>query len=124
MYEVQRRYRQRDWDFASTVWSKTTFVLAKRHHKLRPSPAKGRSNIERAFSQRMHRAFDALMRRGLATRRSIKGPDAPAKFAQGYKRHKARNRDTFLTGDGLDRAEALLRARGLMAAPEPAGCDD
>lgn len=144
LYEVQRTFvaarKSGDdaWTWESTIWSKATYTLAKQHGKLLPSPARQRFNIDREFGQRLHRAGETLIRKGLGSRRKIRGPEAPAKFAQGYKRHKARDRDYFLTAAGLDQAEQALVAKGLMAAevasctelPEPAvlpdlgGCDD
>lgn len=125
LYALHYRYRYSgEWSFDSTLWSKATFRLARTHDKLRPSPAPGRRNMERKFEQRLKRAAERLGQLELARWRSIRAPEGPAKFALGYKRHKARERDLFLTDEGMKRAEAALRDQGLMATGEPVACQD
>ncbi|MFT5430384.1 MAG: hypothetical protein ACI9OJ_001058 [Myxococcota bacterium] len=124
LYDPQRRFRQGTWDFSSTLWSKALFAVAKRHGKLRPSPAAGLHNIERKFESRLTRAGGRLVSLELAGWRSMKGPDAPARFAQGYKRHRSRGRDLLLTERGLTWVEAQLVRAGFMAADRATACDD
>ena len=125
LYEVQRHWRlTRDtWSFNTTVWSKASYTLGKRAGKLRPSPAKGRSNLERKYELRLKTARERLMKLGLAEWASVAGPHEPAKYAQGYKRHQVRGRDLFLTELGMTRAELALQRAGRMAADE-ASCVD
>lgn len=122
LYELQRQYAARDWSFDSTIWSKATFTLARAHNQLRPSPARNRHNVARPFEQRLNAARTRLKQLALATTKKIAGPDTPARYAQGYKRHKSRSTDLFLTQKGLQEAESRLRQKGLLAAPEKASC--
>lgn len=79
--------------------------------------------MERGFEQRFNKAVAKLVKLGLADWRSIRTPDQPAGYSLGYKRHKARNRDIFLTTQGLDMAELTLIQRGKMAS-STACCDE
>ena len=124
LYEQQRIYRLGSWDFSGTLWSKAAYLLARDHAALRPSPAHGRHNMTRGFEQRILRLRSRLLTVGLLQWRSIRPPEAPARFTQGYKRHRARERDLFLTDEGLGRVEALLRELGRMSEPEPVACED
>jgi len=122
LFEQQRQYRIGEWSFGGTIHSKASYTMAMTAGKLRRSPAKGRWNMERAFEQRFNKAVARLVKLELAEWRSIRTPDQPAGYVQGYKRHKARNRDLFLTIAGLARAESALKQRGVMAV-EIASCD-
>ena len=124
MYEQQFRYRSGQWNFDGTIWSRATFRLASNHGALRPSPAAGRKNMSRQFEGKLVRARQHLKSRKLVKTRVIRPHDAPAKFAQGYKKHRAKGTDIFLTEAGMRHAETLLRARGLMAETHTAGCNE
>jgi len=124
LYDPQRRYRQGEWTFDSTVWSKASYRLARAHGKLRPSPARGRHNMERHFEARLTRAAARLVSLGLAEWRSVRAPDQPARYAQGYKRHRARTRDLLLTEAGLQWVEDRLRKTGLMPVDTESACTD
>ncbi len=116
-------YQPDRWKWDTSIWGRASYRVAKPRGKIRPSRARGRSDLDRRFSQQLKAAADALIKRGLAVRRKMTVPDAPARFAQGYKRHKARDRDFFLTPAGLLEAEKALRSQGLMAEDE-ASCED
>lgn len=122
LYDLQRRYRAGDWHFDSTMWSRASHALAKQAGKLRPSPVRGKPNVERTFEERFKRAMEKLVQAGLVERRSVKAADAPAAFAVGYKRNRARDRDVFLTAEGLAAAEDVLRRQGLMCEPGLSSC--
>lgn len=124
LYEQQRRYRSGEWRFDGTLWSRASYRVARAHGALRPSPAKGRKNVERAFEQRLGRARARLLKLELVAWRKTRPPEAPAGIALGYKRHRAQNRDLFLTAEGLAQAEELLVGTGRMAAPGAAACAD
>ena len=91
---------------------------------LRKSPVAGKKNIERNFEARLTKTMKQLVSRKLCEWRKIKSPFGPAKFALGYKNHKSRTRDIFLTKDGLAEAEKILRATGLMAEEQKATCQE
>lgn len=78
--------------------------------------------MTRAFEQRFSKALARLVKLGLCEWRTTKPPEGPAAFSVGYKRHKVRDRDVFLTTTGLVRAESELKVRGVMASGE-VGCD-
>ena len=96
--------------------------------------------MNRKFEERFNKAVHRLVKLELLTWRNMRTPEGPAKYAQGYKAHKKRGKDAFLTERGLFEAEDRLRERGLMAlelarcdeVPEPSGpkadgrsgCDD
>ena len=116
LYEQQRRFKSGDWDFDGTLYSRASYIVAKKYGKLRRSPARGRWNTARGFDQRFSQAVGKLVKKSLCEWRSIRTPDAPAEFALGYKRHKGRSKDVFLTPAGLDLAEIELRKAGHMAS--------
>ena len=123
LFEQQRRLTVGEWSFDSTLYSRASYLLAKNHGKLRRSPAAGRWNTERGFGQRFAKAVARLVKLKLCHWRTIRPPDQPAEFAMGYKRHKSRDRDVFLTEAGLLAAEQRLRELGRMAT-DRVGCDD
>jgi len=124
LYEQQFRYRTSDWSFDGTIWSRAVFRVAAAHSALRPSPAAGRKNISRQFEGKLTKARQRLKGLKLLKIRVIRPHDAPAQFAQGYKKHRAKGTDFFLTPAGMRHAEAELRTRGLMAEAERVGCYD
>jgi hypothetical protein len=124
VYDLQRQYASGLIPFQSTVWSRSSYEMAKTFDRLRPAPVKGQHNIERVFHQRLKKAADQLISYGMARRRTIRTSEDPARFSQGYKRHRARGRDFFLTEKGLSTAETSLRARGRMAETAMAKCTD
>ena len=124
MYTQQFQYRSGNWSFDGTIWSRTAYRLAADGGALRPSPAAGRKNMSRAFEAKLTQARQQLKTRKLLKSRVIRPHDAPAKFAQGYKQHRARGTDFFLTEAGMRAAEVTLRQRGLMAEPEPSSCNE
>lgn len=122
IYENQRRYRGGQWRFDGSLWSRSVYTVARAHGALMPSPAAGRSNVERRFEQRLSRVRARLLKLDMLTWRKVRPPEAPSRIAQGYKRHRAQNRDVFLTDMGLDRAEAELAALGRMALEGEVTC--
>jgi hypothetical protein len=124
IYDFQRQFLSGRWSFDGTVYSRTMFALAGRHKKLKPSPVRGKKNVDRAFESKVAKAFKALVAKRLASWRKTSGPDGPAQFALGYKRHRSRDRDIQLTANGLAQAEEALRAAGLMAVGIDVGCVD
>ena len=123
LYEQQSRYRSGDWSFDGTIWSRAAYRIASSHSALRPSPAAGRKNMSRTFETKLVQARQALKSRRLVKVKVIRPHDAPAAFSQGYKKHRAKNTDVFLTNTGLNAAEAYLRRQGMMAEPQLAQCD-
>ena len=78
--------------------------------------------MSRQFETRIVQARQQLKSKRLVRVRSVRPHDAPAAFAQGYKKHRAKNSDTFLTDAGFRHAEALLRKVGRMAEVGSATC--
>jgi hypothetical protein len=89
---------------------------------LRISPVAGKKNIDRNFEVRVSKTLKRLVSQDLCTWRKVSTPEGPAKFALGYKNHKSRDRDIFLTESGSQAAEKILRTAGLMAEPQKARC--
>jgi hypothetical protein len=124
IFDLQRRFSGGQWAFDGTIYSKCMFAVAKRHNKLRDAPVRGKKNVDRSFEQRVSKTLKRLVSQNLCEWRKTSAPEGPAKFALGYKRHKARDRDIFLTESGVEAAAEILRASGLMAEPETAGCTE
>ena len=125
LYELVRRYEAGDWDFGkSTIWSRLLYELARARGKLKPSPVAGRYNTTRGFEQQVSRAAAALVKRKLCVWKSIRTAQDAARSVQGYKRHRARDKDIFLTGVGIEQVRDLLRGQGRWAEDGVVACDD
>lgn|GEM_PF-3961268 len=125
LYELVRLYGAGDWDFGkSTIWSRLLYELARARGKLKPSPVVGRYNTTRGFEQQVSRAATALVKRKLCVWKSIRTAEDATRSMQGYKRHRARDKDIFMTRVGIEQVRDLLRAQGRWAQDGVVACDD
>lgn len=103
--EVQRGFASSDKPVTSTVRSRVSYLLGKSREALRPSPVQGKFDLNRQFEQRLNRAYDSLIRRGLLKRRKLGGYGKQFRQHMGYKRHAARTHDLVLSKKGKALAE-------------------
>ena len=120
-----RGYKAGSWNFKSgTMWSRLTYRLAKDRDQLIPSPVVDRFNMTREFEKQVSQAAGSLVKQKLCRWKNIKTANDPSTSLTGYKRHRARGRDLFLTSKGSVEAMRLLRARGQWAEEGLSRCDE
>lgn len=103
---------------AGTIRSKVMYRMASRRGKTRPAPVHGLSEADRGFKATFTRTINRLLKRGLIQRRSVGlGDFHGLPYQWGYGRHGKRDRDIFLTEEGLAVAEGLQAERKQETLP-------
>ena len=96
----QARFERGEWKASGTLWSRVSYLMAKRRGATLPSPVPRLHNINDEFRSRFHRAVSRLISAGLVRQRSIR-PAAPhPNYIPGYHRHNVRDQDIFLSAAG------------------------
>jgi len=98
---------------AGTIRSKVMFRMANRRGKTRPAPVHGLSEADRTFKSTFTRTINRLLKKNLLQRRSVGlGDFHGLPYQWGYGRHGKRDKDVFLTEEGLAIATKLQSERG------------
>ena len=125
LYELMRRYQSGSWNFNSgTIWSRLTYRLAKERNQLAPSPIVDRFNMTRSFEKQVNQAASTLVRQKYCRWKNIRTDQTPSTQVSGYKKHRSRGRDLFLTPKGVDEVIQILRSLGRWAEDEMSRCDE
>lgn len=102
-----------------TIRSKVMYRMASRRGKTRPAPVHGLSEADRTFKATFTRTVNRLLKKGLVQRRSVGlGDFHGLPYQWGYGRHGKRDRDVFLTEEGLAIATSLQAERSQETVPE------